>query len=106
MNGPEVAQGPKSHVPEAAEYDFRVVYLAAELMKLGENDDALKFLNKEIANSPGFSLAWSNRAVIRYQRGEITSAREDAQNALRLDLANIQAQYLLNSLSAPAPFAP
>ncbi len=89
-----------------AEYDFRVVNLAAQLMKLGENDDALNFLNEAIANSPGFSLAWSNRAVIRYERGEITSARQDAQNALRLDPANIQAQYLLNLLSAPVPFAP
>jgi tetratricopeptide (TPR) repeat protein len=86
--------------------DFRVVNLAVELMKIGENDDALEFLNGEIANSPRFSLAWSNRAVIRYQRGEITSAREDAQNALRLDPTNIQAQYLLNSLNAPAPLAP
>ncbi|MBZ5665809.1 MAG: DUF1736 domain-containing protein [Acidobacteriia bacterium] len=94
------------NVPVADENDFRLVYLAAELMKLGETDDALEFLDAEIANSPGFSLAWSNRAVIRYQRGEITSAREDAQNALRLDPANIQAQYLLNSLGAPVPFAP
>ncbi len=86
--------------------DFRVVNLAVELMKVGENDDALEFLNGEIANSPRFSLAWSNRAVIRYQRGEITSAREDAQNALRLDPANIQAQNLLNLLSAPIPLAP
>jgi len=86
--------------------DFRVVNLAVELMKVGENDDALEFLNGEIANSPRFSVAWSNRAVIRYQRGEITLAREDAQNALRLDPTNIQAQYLLNSLNATASLAP
>ena len=88
------------------EYDFRMVNLAAQLMKLGENDDALEFLNVEIANCPGYSRAWSNRAVIRYERGELTLSREEAQNALRLDPANTQAQYLLSLLSAPVPFAP
>src|SRR5208337_2957594 len=34
------------------EYDFRVVNLAEQLMKLGENDDALIFLNEAIADSP------------------------------------------------------
>ena len=87
-------------------YDFRAVNLAAQLMKLGDNDAALKLLNEEIANSPGYSRAWSNRAVIRYGRGEFTSAREDAQSALRLDANNAQAQNLLNLLRAPAPFAP
>jgi tetratricopeptide (TPR) repeat protein len=87
----------------AQDYDFRMVGLAAELMKLGENDDALKFLNIEIGRSPGFSPAWSNRGVIRYQRGEMALARADAQNALRLDPANLQAQYLLNFISLPAP---
>jgi Flp pilus assembly protein TadD len=75
-------------------------------MKLGKNDDALKLLNEEIANSPGYARAWSNRAVIHFQRGELTSAREDAQNALRLGPNNPQAQNLLNLLSAPAASAP
>ena len=88
------------------EYDFRAVNLAAQLMKLGYNDDALKILNEDIANSPGYSRALSNRAVIFYQRGEIQAAREDAQNALRLDANNPQAQNLLNILNAPPPFTP
>jgi Tfp pilus assembly protein PilF len=88
------------------DYDFRAVNLAAQLMKLGKNDDALKLLNEEIANSPGYARAWSNRAVIHFQRGELTSAREDAQNALRLGPNNPQAQNLLNLLSAPAASAP
>jgi Tfp pilus assembly protein PilF len=87
-------------------YDFRTVNLAAQLMKLGDNDAALKLLNEEIANSPGYSRAWSNRAVIRYRRGEFASASDDAQSALRLDADNAQAQNLLNLLRAPAPFAP
>ncbi|HKM79536.1 MAG TPA: tetratricopeptide repeat protein [Candidatus Acidoferrum sp.] len=88
------------------DYDFRAVNLAAQLLKLGKSDDALKVLNEDIANSPGYSRAWSNRAVIHFQRGELASAREDAQTALRLDPANTQAQNLLKLLSAPAPVTP
>ncbi len=88
------------------DYEFRAVNLAAQLMKLGKSDDALKVLNEEIANSPGYSRAWSNRAVVRYHRGEMTLAREDAEQALRLDPASTQAQKLLTLLSAPAPVAP
>ncbi|MGB2679268.1 MAG: tetratricopeptide repeat protein [Candidatus Acidiferrum sp.] len=88
------------------DYDFRAVNLAAQLMKLGENDAALKLLDEEIATSPEYSRAWSNRAVIRYQSGDSASAREDAQNAIRLDANNAQAQNLLNLLRAPAPLAP
>jgi len=87
-------------------YDFAAVNLATQLMKLGQNEDALKLLNEEIAASPGYSRAWSNRGVIRYGRGELASAREDAQNALRLDPNNVQAQNLLNLLNAAAPLAP
>lgn len=88
------------------DYGSRVVNLAAQLIKLGEDDNALKLLNEAIANSPGYSLAWSHRALVRYHQGEIALAREDAQNALRLDPENGQAQNLLNLLRAPAPFAP
>jgi tetratricopeptide (TPR) repeat protein len=83
-----------------AEYDFRLVMLAEELMSHGENDDALEFLKEAIADSPHFSLAWSNRAVIRYKTGEVVSARADAENALRLDPSNTQAQNVLASLNA------
>jgi Tfp pilus assembly protein PilF len=86
-------------------YDFRAVNLATQLMKLGENDGALKLLNQEIATCPGCGRAWSNRAVIRYGRGEVASARADAEMALRLDAANTQAQNLLSLLDAPAAVA-
>src|ERR1700687_3237242 len=88
------------------DYDFRAVNLAAQLMKLGQNDDALKLLNQEIATSPGCARAWSNRAAIRYGRGEVASALADAQIAVRLDPANSQAQNLLILLKEPAFFAP
>ena len=68
-----------------ANYDYVAVNLAGQLIKLGKNDDALKLLNEEIATSPGSSRAWSNRAAIWYQRGEVASARADAEAALRLD---------------------
>jgi Flp pilus assembly protein TadD len=75
-------------------------------MKLGQNDDALKVLNEEIARSPKYSRAWSNRAVIWYLRGDTDSARSDAQNALRLSPSNQQAQNLLNMLRTPVTVAP
>jgi len=88
------------------DYDFRAVNLAAQLMKLGQNDDALKLLNQEIATCPGCARAWSNRAAIRYGRGEVASALADAQVAAHLDPANSQAQNLLILLKEPAFFAP
>jgi tetratricopeptide (TPR) repeat protein len=87
-------------------HDFRVVNLAAQLMKLGQNDEALNLLNLEIAASPGYTRPWSNRAVIRYGRGEVASARDDAQTALRLDPTNAQARSLLVMLNASDPVAP
>jgi tetratricopeptide (TPR) repeat protein len=91
---------------ESPSYDFIAVNLAAVLIKLGENDDALKLLNEEISKSPGLSRAWSNRAVIRYAHGEVASSREDAQTALRLDPGNTQAQNLLDLLNKSGPLAP
>jgi protein O-mannosyl-transferase len=84
-------------------YDFMAVNLAAQLMKLGQNDDALKLLNEDIATSPGYARAWSNRAVIGYARGNVASALNDAQVALRLDPTNTQAQNLLLLLKASPP---
>jgi len=77
-----------------------VVNLAAQLIKLGRNEDALEMLNETIEQAPEISRAWSNRAAIRYQQGEVASARSDAETALRLDASNNQAQALLNNLNA------
>jgi protein O-mannosyl-transferase len=86
-------------------YDFAVVNLAAQLMKLEKNDEALKLLNQDIAESPGFARAWSNRAVLRYKLGEVESARADAETALRLDPANAQALHLLSLPNSIGPSA-
>jgi protein O-mannosyl-transferase len=82
-------------------YDVVKVNLARYLMVLGEADEASKLLNEAIANSPSYALGWSSRAAIRYERGDVASARSDAETALRLDPNNSQAQALLKSLSAP-----
>jgi Tfp pilus assembly protein PilF len=87
---------------ENPNYEFMAVNLAAVMMKLGQNEDALKLLDDEIAHAPTYSRAWSNRAVIRYQRGEIAMAHSDAETAVRLDPANQQAENLLGLLSNTA----
>jgi len=76
-------------------YDFSVVNLAAQLMKMDQEDEAATLLDGVIATSPGFPRAWSNRAVIRYKRGDLGSARFDAETALRIDPGNTQAQNVL-----------
>jgi tetratricopeptide (TPR) repeat protein len=81
--------------------DFMVTNLTAQLMKMGEKDEALQLLDREIAKSPTNSSFWSNRAVVHYFRGESEAARTDAQTALQLNPANQQAASLLNQLSAP-----
>jgi tetratricopeptide (TPR) repeat protein len=87
--------------------DFMVTNLAAQLMKMGEKDEALRMLDREIAKSPANSSLRSNRAVVHYFRGETEAARNDAQTALQLDPANQQAASLLNQLNtsraAPVP---
>jgi tetratricopeptide (TPR) repeat protein len=86
-------------------YDFMVVNLAAILMQTGHLDGALELLNREIAESPKYARAWSNRAVIHYKRGETASAAADVEVALRLDPSNAQAQNLMRLLGASAPSA-
>jgi protein O-mannosyl-transferase len=83
-------------------YSFTAVNLAGVLMELGANDQALKLLDDVIATTPDYSRAWSNRAVIHLQSGDRSAARSDAEQALRLDPTNAQAQTLLNVLNAPS----
>lgn len=87
-------------------YAYVGVNLAAQLIKLGRNDEALVLLDKEIVTAPGNTRVWSNRAVVRYRRGEEESARTDAAVALRLDATNTQALNLLSLLNKPGLVAP
>src|SRR5882672_1917845 len=86
-------------------YDFMIVNVASLLIETGKMDGALELLNREIVESPKYARAWSNRAVIRYKRGETASAAADADVALRLDPSNTQAQNLVRLLGASAPSA-
>jgi len=79
-------------------YDFLAVNYAALLMQTNHMEGALNVLNRETTESPNYSRAWSNRAVIRYKQGEPALARADAEAALRLDPENTQAQNLLRVL--------
>ncbi|MGB9436055.1 MAG: tetratricopeptide repeat protein [Candidatus Acidiferrum sp.] len=85
------------------DYPAVQVTLAAQLMKLKQNDKALGILDEVIASAPGNARAWSNRAVIRFQRGEQATARSDAEIALRLDPNSAQAQDLLSVLNSSGP---
>jgi Tfp pilus assembly protein PilF len=72
--------------------------LAWQLLRMGETENALKLLNEVIGSSPGYSRAWSERAIIRYKRGEAATARSDLEMALRLDPRNEQALALISVL--------
>jgi Tfp pilus assembly protein PilF len=86
-------------------YDFMAVNYAALLMQTNHMDGALDVLNREVAESPSYSRAWSNRAVIHYKQGEAAPARADAETALRLDSENRQAQNVLRMLGGAAESA-
>lgn len=85
-------------------FDFMAVNLAAVLLEGGYVDDSLRLLNVVIADSPAYSRAWSNRAVIYFKRGQLDAARADAATALRLDPANTQARSVLR-MAGPAATA-
>jgi tetratricopeptide (TPR) repeat protein len=84
-------------------YDYMAVNLAGVWIQAGRMDGALDLLNREITESPTYARAWSNRAVLHYQRGDLGSSRTDAEAALRLDRDNTQAQNLVRLLDTAAP---
>jgi protein O-mannosyl-transferase len=77
------------------DYDYRTANLAALQIQMGKLDDAMKLLNRRIAESPNHSRLWSNRAALRLMLGQVAEARQDAQTALRLDSSNAQARSVL-----------
>jgi len=79
------------------DYDYRAASLASLEIQLGRLDDAMRLLNREIAQSPGYSPYWSNRAALWLKIGRTAEARSDALAALRLDPANAQAAGVLNA---------
>jgi len=87
-------------------YDFMVVYFAAILIKTNHADGALEFLNREIKEAPEYAPAWSTRAQLDYQLGQLGAARTDAEAALRLNPGDPQAQDVLSRIDPPVPSAP
>ena len=81
--------------PEDFDYDYRAANLAALLIETGKPDEAMKLLNRRIAESPGYSRLWSNRAALRVALGQFAEGLADAKTALRLDPHNDQARKVL-----------
>ncbi len=69
----------------------------ALLLEMRQFDDAIAQLNSVIAHAPS-SRAYANRAVAQYFRGDMVAARSDAQQALRINPSNEQAQNVLKRL--------
>jgi tetratricopeptide (TPR) repeat protein len=84
-------------------YDFMAVNLAALLLQMDQLDEAAAILDREVEVAPGYARAWSNRAALHFKRGEIESARKDAESALQLDRNNSQARNVLE-LTSQAKF--
>jgi tetratricopeptide (TPR) repeat protein len=87
-------------------YDYMAVNLAATLLQSGRSSEALIVLDRDIAESPGYSRAWSNRAVLHLQRNEFDLAKSDAESALRLDPNSSQARGVLQKLRSSSSLPP
>jgi tetratricopeptide (TPR) repeat protein len=81
------------------DYDARMVEFATILGLTNQLDGAMAYLNREIAESPGYAPAWSNRALIHMKRGENQLALSDAEKALALDPSDSHAQRALQILN-------
>jgi len=77
------------------DYDYRAANLSGLQIQMGKLDDAMKLLNRRIAESPSYSALWSNRAALHMRLGQMDAAREDARAALGLDPHNLAARNVL-----------
>lgn len=93
---------------DRADFNYRVfsANLAAQLIKLHREEEALAILNPLITDWPTFSRGWSNRAVLYFSRGDLAVSRSDAETALRLEASNTQAQAVLRALQVSETTAP
>lgn len=77
--------------------------LAAELIKVNKDDEALEVVNQLLRQWPDYWRAWYYRAVIEYRRGETAAARSDVETCLRLEPTDQQAQSLSSALTTLKP---
>ena len=75
-----------------------MVSYAALQIQGGRLDKALAILNGVMISWPGMTRAYSNRALVYYNRKQFDPARADAVTALRLNPGNTQAAALLERL--------
>lgn len=84
------------------DYDQTEVSLAVQLIKLARTEEALELLNRVIKERSECASAWSSRAVIHQQRGEVAAAKADAEMALTLNPVDGQAKNVLTALNGMA----
>lgn len=66
--------------------------------KLGKDSEAISNYQKATELNPSFSLAYYNKAVIYWKRGDFNQARKNLELTLRYDPQNQTAQYYLHRL--------
>ncbi|THD37914.1 MAG: tetratricopeptide repeat protein [Sphingomonas sp.] len=82
--------------PRFGGYATRVTAKALALQ--GKSPDAIALLGELLSVDPSNSYAWSDLARIRYNAGDIAGASANAQRAVALDHANLQALTLRGEL--------
>jgi len=82
--------------PRFGGYAARVT--AKALAMQGKSPDAIALLGELLDADPGNSYAWSDLARIRYNAGDVAGATANAQRAVSLDPANLEALTLRGEL--------
>ena len=82
--------------PRFGGYATRVT--ARALAMQGKSPDAIALLGELLTDDPGNSYAWSDLARIRYNAGDVAGASGNAQRAVSLDPANLEALTLRGEL--------
>ncbi|MDB5679349.1 tetratricopeptide repeat protein [Sphingomonas bacterium] len=82
--------------PRFGGYATRVTAKALALQ--GKSPEAIALLGELLDADPSNSYAWSDLARIRYNAGDIAGASSNAQRAVALDRANLQALTLRGEL--------
>lgn len=71
-------------------FALKTVNLAGLLIKNGDAEEALRLLDHVAQTSPEYPRTYAVRAVLHYKAGDLADARNDAENAARLDPQNLE----------------